>query len=524
MSPGHEEEGSDLSPTATTPSECIEDSREDEDVKPTPLPMLQLLSVLSIQFAEPITALCVYPFVNQFVRETGITKGDETKTGYYAGLIESAFFLSESLTVVPWGYLSDRYGRRPILLIAPLGLTFSMLMFGMSTTYWPLVVVRCLQGTFNGNIGVTKSVMAELTDSTNRADAFAYIPLMWSVGSTTAPLIGGLLSNPAKRWPDTLGRIAYLRSHPYFLPCAVAGLLSFAIFVFTFLVLKETLPSIVAAQNRKKAQDNLADDNLTLATEETPLLGGTAHAISQTPSPSSTRAASVDTSQQPNKPRIKDVFIRPILLTILCVFLLAFMDMCNFALLPLMWSTPIPLGGLGLEPFRIGVALGSFGLASALVQVQIMGPVIRRFGSRRVFRVSSASSLLSFMMYPLMKYFAQRAGHVNGAVIACMIVQLCCGMAIYFAYGTLQILVVESVPEGGPIGTTNGLAQMVSAGSRVIAPTFATSLFSISLQKRLAGGNMVYYILMALMLISIRTTALLPPEKPKTKRRSATTG
>jgi hypothetical protein len=109
--------------------------------------------------------------------------------------------------------------------------------------------------------------------------------------------------------------------------------------------------------------------------------------------------------------------------------------MCNFALLPLMWSTPIPLGGLGLEPFRIGVALGSFGLASALVQVQIMGPVIRRFGSRRVFRVSSASSLLSFMMYPLMKYFAQRAGHVNGAVIACMIVQLCCGMAIYFAYG-----------------------------------------------------------------------------------------
>jgi hypothetical protein len=87
MSPGHEEEGSDLSATATTPSECIEDSREDEDVKPTPLPMLQLLSVLSIQFAEPITALCVYPFVNQFVRETGITKGDETKTGYYAGLI-----------------------------------------------------------------------------------------------------------------------------------------------------------------------------------------------------------------------------------------------------------------------------------------------------------------------------------------------------------------------------------------------------------------------------------------------------
>lgn len=77
-------------------------------------------------------------------------------------LQESAFFFSEALTVVPWGYASDRYGRRPILLLAPLGLTFAMLLFGTSTTFWPLVVARCMQGIFNGNIGVTRSVMAEV--------------------------------------------------------------------------------------------------------------------------------------------------------------------------------------------------------------------------------------------------------------------------------------------------------------------------------------------------------------------------
>ena len=62
---------------------------------PTPLPKLALLSVFLIQTAEPITATVIYPFINQFVRETGITNGDEKKTGYYAGFIVSAilFFL-----------------------------------------------------------------------------------------------------------------------------------------------------------------------------------------------------------------------------------------------------------------------------------------------------------------------------------------------------------------------------------------------------------------------------------------------
>jgi len=143
--------------------------------RPTPLPKFQLFIVFLIQFAEPVTALVIYPFVNQFVRDTGITRGDETKTGYYAGMIvccalldelifvdnsvqESTFFLAECLTVIQWGYLSDRFGRRPVLLIGPLGLSISMLMFGLSTTFWPLVFFRCLQGTFNGNIGVYLSL------------------------------------------------------------------------------------------------------------------------------------------------------------------------------------------------------------------------------------------------------------------------------------------------------------------------------------------------------------------------------
>ena len=83
-----------------------------------------------------------------------------------------------------WGRASDIVGRKPILLGGMAGLAASMFGFGLSKQYWTLIASRCLQGAFNGNVGVTKSVMAEITDDTNRPQAFAFLPVAWSVGST----------------------------------------------------------------------------------------------------------------------------------------------------------------------------------------------------------------------------------------------------------------------------------------------------------------------------------------------------
>ena len=55
--------------------------------KPTPLPKLQLFTVFLIQLSEPITGHVIYPFINQLVRESGVTQGDGRMTGYYIGII-----------------------------------------------------------------------------------------------------------------------------------------------------------------------------------------------------------------------------------------------------------------------------------------------------------------------------------------------------------------------------------------------------------------------------------------------------
>ena len=92
----------------------------------TPLPKLQILSVSMIQFTEPITALVIYPFINQLIRETGITNGNDARSGYYAGIIvriklyflaELVFNLMFSLTginLLPFGIVDS----------CPVGLSF----------------------------------------------------------------------------------------------------------------------------------------------------------------------------------------------------------------------------------------------------------------------------------------------------------------------------------------------------------------------------------------------------------------
>jgi hypothetical protein len=114
---------------------------------------------------------------------------------------------------------------------------------------------------------------------------------------------------------------------------------------------------------------------------------------------------------------------------------LAFLDMGHFVLLPLFYSTSIRSGGLGMDPFRIRVTLGAFGLINAVVQAKVLGLLIRKYGARKMYIASFPGLLASFTLYPVMWYFAQLSGRVNGLVIVCMVIQQSFYMCIYIAYG-----------------------------------------------------------------------------------------
>ncbi|KAG1848733.1 hypothetical protein DFJ58DRAFT_795915 [Suillus subalutaceus] len=68
----------------------------------TLLPKLQIGILITLQIVEPMASTSISPYINQLIRELGITGGDDAAVGHYAGLIESLFFVGQTLTVLRW--------------------------------------------------------------------------------------------------------------------------------------------------------------------------------------------------------------------------------------------------------------------------------------------------------------------------------------------------------------------------------------------------------------------------------------
>lgn len=214
---------------------------------------------------------------------------------------------------------------------------------------------------------------------------------------------------------------------------------------------------------------------------------------------------------------------------------LCFIDMSSQVLRPLVYSTSIENGGLGFDPYTIGIIMGAWGIINALLQLFFLGKLIRRFGARKMYILSQINYLISFALYPLLTYLVRRSGTTDAKVWTVLIIQLLFHLTNSMSYGMLlspdnfymtankalasiMILIIDSAPNRASVGATNGLAQAVGCAMRSIAPSAASSLFSISLERQLAGGNMVYIVIMGICILGLRS-ALLLPKHSKTEKR-----
>ncbi|KIM36642.1 hypothetical protein M413DRAFT_448986 [Hebeloma cylindrosporum] len=473
--------------------------------RPTPLPWFQFSIVLFLQLAEPLTSQVIYPFAPQLIRDLGITNGNVSQVGYYVGLMQSLFFLTQAFTVLYWSRISDRLGRKPVILTGLFGLSLSMYCFGLSRTFWGLVLSRSLNGALNGNIGVIKSMMVEMTDSTNISKAYAYMPIAWSTGGTLGPIIGGSLSRPADRFPQLFGQNEFLKKYPYFLPCAVPATFSAVAWVVTFLFLKETVPSPMPIKEFLGLKTGKAE----VATQRPEILGEGVPipplSISQAKC-----AQSIDEVPKTERPLpLRALLTRRVIIAAGNYASLSLVDISFRAIQPLFFSTPIHLGGLGLPPPTIGNLLSIFGILNGVFQVFFFARINDHWGSKRVFFCGIASGIPVFASFPVINYLARHYGYSTTLWIAVGF-QIVISLGLSLSYGAIFIFIANASPNRASIGATNGVSQMTVSIMRAIGPAAANSLFSVSMDKGYLGGYLVYYILLFVVCISLVIASMLP--------------
>ncbi|KAM0181241.1 hypothetical protein ACHAPF_001986 [Botrytis cinerea] len=123
---------------------------EDEEDDDTPLPLGQILGLCYVRLVEPVAFFSVFAFLNQMLWEIGDI--GEGEVGFYSGLIESLFSVTEMFLMVHWGRASDKFGRKPIMIISLLGISFATGIFGFGRSIGQLIMFRCIAGLFAGTI------------------------------------------------------------------------------------------------------------------------------------------------------------------------------------------------------------------------------------------------------------------------------------------------------------------------------------------------------------------------------------
>jgi DHA1 family tetracycline resistance protein-like MFS transporter len=173
-----------------------------------------LIDMVSIGLIIPVLPLLVGSFTSS-----------PAEQAFWYGAVTIVFGVSNFFGSPILGRMSDRFGRRPVLLIGFSGLALSFFVTGLATALWMLLAVRLFSGAMQANVAVANAYVADITPPDQRAKAFGKLGAMLGMGFILGPVLGGLLGG--------------ISLH---LPFFVAGGLACVNWLYGYFVLPESLP------------------------------------------------------------------------------------------------------------------------------------------------------------------------------------------------------------------------------------------------------------------------------------------
>lgn len=144
--------------------------------------------VVSIVLIDLLGFSIVMPLLAPYADEYGFQP-------WQIGLLFSAYPLCQLVAGPILGRLSDRYGRRPVLIASQAGTALSFLVLGLSSHFWVMLLARALDGASGGNILVAQAYVADVTKPEERSRGMGLIGMAFGLGFVLGPLLGGLLLN-----------------------------------------------------------------------------------------------------------------------------------------------------------------------------------------------------------------------------------------------------------------------------------------------------------------------------------------
>jgi MFS family permease len=452
------------------------DSGSDDEEKP--LPKVQILLLCYARVIEPLAFFSIFPYVNQMIQDNGGI--EDSDVGFYSGLIESLFSLTQAIVMIFWGRAADRLGRKPVLVFSLIGVTLATGLFGMATTIPQMILLRCLAGVFAGSIVTIRTMVAEHSTAKTQARAFSWFAFSGNLGIFLGPLLGGALADPVGQYPGAFGGVRFLKDYPYALSSLVVALVGVTAAISTALFVQETLTKEPAGDGEEAASDSPAQ----LSTWEL----------------------------------LKAPGVGMVLYIYAHIMVLAF---AYTAIVPVWWFTPVRLGGCGFTPLQISLMMGLNGAAQAAWLLLIFPVLQRKIGTKGVIRVCALAYPWFFLCCPLVSALLRVGTEASVKafwVFAPAALSIGCGVSMSFT--AIQLAINDIAPSPRVLGTLNALALTGISGLRAFCPALFTTLFAIGARTQLLGGYAIWVLLLVLASGLSVTARYLPEPQEVRKRRN----
>jgi len=145
------------------------------------------LTVLMITaFVDMLGLIIVFPLLPFYAQHLGANAA-------MVGALVASFSVAQLLAAPVWGWLSDRYGRRPAILVGLLLSAVAYVIFAFAASLWLLFLSRVVQGLGGGTIGVVQAYVSDVSEPKDRAKTLGWLSAVTSLGAVIGPAIGSAL-------------------------------------------------------------------------------------------------------------------------------------------------------------------------------------------------------------------------------------------------------------------------------------------------------------------------------------------
>ena len=163
----------------------------------------KLFTLMVTAFLDMVGLLMIIPLLPFYVKTFGGSGidviGIHIGIGTLVGFIIAAFTVAQLLSAPMWGRLSDRVGRRPVVIIALTASGLAYLIFGFANSLFLLFLSRLVQGAGGGTVGVIQAYVADSTDPRDRARALGWLSATTNLGVALGPVLGSFAIALGKR-------------------------------------------------------------------------------------------------------------------------------------------------------------------------------------------------------------------------------------------------------------------------------------------------------------------------------------